>query len=196
MWIGQRSVGLWNVLLVVQMLTVTVSALNAEDQVITVGQSAKDFELATLKGDQIKLSEATKTGPVVLVVLRGYPGYQCPLCTKQFAEFLRNSEAIKSSGARVWFVYPGPADNLKKRADEFVSGKDYPSHFQLLLDPDYQFTKAYGLRWDAMGETAFPATFVIDSDRKVRFAKISKTHGDRSRADEVVMALKKLKSPD
>lgn len=87
-----------------------------------------------------------ESGPVVLVVLRGYPGYQCPLCTKQVAEFVAKAEQFKAAKARVLFVYPGPADDLKTHADEFVRGKDYPAEFTFLLDPDYAFTKQYGLR--------------------------------------------------
>ncbi len=49
-----------------------------------VGRQAKDFTLTELGGGAVELSQVTKAGPVVLVVLRGYPGYQCPICTRQF----------------------------------------------------------------------------------------------------------------
>lgn len=154
-----------------------------------VGDEAKDFELTAIGGEKVKLSKLTERGPVVLVVLRGYPGYQCPLCTKQFAEFHGKADELKKAGAQVVFVYPGLADGLKDKAAEFVKGKDYPAHFTILLDPDYAFTNAYGLRWDAKNETAYPSTFVIDGKRKVTFAKVSTTHGDRAKADDVLVTL-------
>jgi thioredoxin-dependent peroxiredoxin len=154
-----------------------------------IGGEARDFELPVLGGEKVKLSKLTESGPVVLVVLRGNPGYQCPLCTKQFGEFLGKADEFKKAGAQVVFVYPGPADKLKEKAGEFVKGKDYPAHFTLLLDPDYTFTTAYGLRWDAKNETAYPSTFVIDGKRKVTFAKVSTTHGDRSKVGDVLAAL-------
>lgn len=154
-----------------------------------VGEEAKDFELTALGGENVKLSKLTEGGPVVLVVLRGYPGYQCPICTKQFAEFRGKADEFKAAGARVVFVYPGPAEKLKEHAGEFVKGKDYPAHFHFLLDPDYAFTTAYGLRWDAKNETAYPSTFVIDGMRKVTFAKVSTTHGDRAKVDDVLKAV-------
>lgn len=154
-----------------------------------VGDEARDFELDALGGGKVKLSELTATGPVVLVVLRGYPGYQCPLCTRQFGEFVGQADAFKAAGAKVVFVYPGPSDKLKERAAEFVKGKDYPDHFTILLDPDYTFTTSYGLRWDAKNETAYPSTFVLDKDRKVLFAKVSTGHGDRSAAGAVLKAV-------
>jgi peroxiredoxin len=154
-----------------------------------VGAEAKDFELSTIGGEKAKLSKLVESGPVVLVVLRGYPGYQCPLCTKQFAEFLGKAEEFKKAGAQVVFIYPGPSDGLKDKAAEFVKGKDYPTHFTILLDPDFAFTTAYGLRWDAKNETAYPSTFVIDRQQKVSFAKMSKTHGDRAKSEDIMKAL-------
>lgn len=156
---------------------------------IKVGDEAKDFELESLGGEKVKLSKAVEAGPVVLVVLRGNPGYQCPICTEQFGQFRGKADEIKKLGATALFVYPGPSAKLKSMAEEFVKGKDYPDHFQILLDPDYAFTNAYGLRWDAKNETAYPSTFVIDKARKVTFAKISTTHGDRAKVADVVKAL-------
>ena len=161
----------------------------AADAAPTVGDMAPDFELSALDGGQVKLSKLTDTGPVVLVVLRGYPGYQCPLCTRQFGEYLNKANGFKQANAKVVFVYPGPADNLTKHAGDFVRGKTIPDHFYVLLDPDYTFTKPYGLRWDAKNETAYPSTFVLDSARKVAFANVSKSHGGRVKADDALQAL-------
>ena len=59
-------------------------------------------------------------------------------------------------------------------------------------DPDYVFTNAYGLRWDAPQETAYPATFVIDRGATVRFAQVSIGHDGRALATDVLKALEKL----
>ncbi|QDU19411.1 peroxiredoxin family protein [Urbifossiella limnaea] len=154
-----------------------------------VGQQAKEFDLEELGGGRAKLSDLTKGGPVVLVVLRGYPGYQCPICSRQFGEFLGKADDFKKAGATVAFVYPGPGAGLKQKAGEFVKGRDYPAHFRVLLDPDYTFTNAYGLRWDAKNETAYPSTFALGTDRKVTFARVSTTHGGRLSAADALKAL-------
>lgn len=168
-----------------------MSSATAADPGPKVGDEVKDFELPVLGGKTAKLSDLVKDGPVVLVVLRGNPGYQCPICTTQFAWFRKNAEDFKAAGVKVFFVYPGPSDMLKEKASEFVRGKDYPDHFIFLLDPDYTFTTAYGLRWDAKNETAYPSTFVIGKDRKVTFAKVSTTHGGRVPAADVLKVLVK-----
>jgi thioredoxin-dependent peroxiredoxin len=104
-------------------------------------------------------------------------------------QLILKAKQLADAKAQVLLVYPGPADNLKARADEFVSGKDMPANFHLLLDPDYRFTNLYGLRWDAKGETAYPSTFVIRTDGKVAFAKISRGHGDRAKVEDVLAAI-------
>ena len=154
-----------------------------------VGEKASDFTLAALDGSQVKLSTELAHGPVVLVMLRGWPGYQCPFCTRQFGDFLGHAKDLEATGARVIFVYPGPADQVKQRAVEFTANKDMPSNFRFLVDPDYVFTLAYGLRWDAPKETSYPSTFVIDKTSTVRFAQISKAHDGRAAATDVMKAL-------
>jgi len=145
--------------------------------------------LAALGGHQITLASELGHGPVVLVLLRGWPGYQCPFCTKQFADFLDHAHDFEAAGARVVWVYPGPADQVQPRATEFTANRVLPSHFLLTIDPDYAFTNAYGLRWDAPNETAYPATFVIDRTGVVRFVQVSTDHGHRALATDVIAAL-------
>jgi len=158
-----------------------------------VDDIAKDFELLTPAGDKVKLSKLAEKQNVVLIVLRGYPGYQCPLCNRQIGDFISKAQSFADAGSQILLVYPGPADQLGKRADEFLKGKKLPDNVRLVIDPDYQFTNEYGLRWDAKQETAYPATYIVDGKLKVRFAKVSTTHGGRSNAPEVLEALKKLK---
>lgn len=156
------------------------------------GDEAADFELTPLDAEEkIKLSELVEEGPVVLIVLRGYPGYQCPICDKQVGQFLQEAGTFKQLKARVVMIYPGPSKELQKRAKEFLGGKELPAHFHLLLDPNYEFTNNWRLRWQARNETAYPSTFVIDEERKILFAKVSKTHGGRATPDEVFEPLRK-----
>jgi peroxiredoxin len=166
----------------------------ASDDPPAAGDKAADFALPKLGGGEARLSEMTSKGPVALVVLRGYPGYQCPLCTRQVAELIAKAGEIDKAGARVLLVYPGPSDNLQQRAQEFLRDARLPENFTLALDPDYAFTKQYHLRWDAPNETAYPSTFVVDADGTIRFAKVSHSHGGRTSAAEILKALGEAKS--
>ena len=154
-----------------------------------VGEKAPDFALKTLDGQSVRLNDLTARSDVVLVELRGWPGYQCPLCTIQVHDFVRNAEKIKATGVQVVMIYPGPADDLKAHATEFLSDKSWPEGYRFVLDPDFSVTKAYGLRWDAPGETAYPSTFIINQEGKVTYAHISREHGNRVVSDTVLKAL-------
>jgi peroxiredoxin len=160
-----------------------------------VGTKAPSFSLMALDGTRVTLASELAHGPVVLILGRGWPGYQCPFCTKQFADFRSRAKDIEAAGARVLWIYPGPSEGLAGHAEAFVSAKDVPANFRLLVDPGYTFTLAYGLRWDAPSETAYPATFVVDRSGIVRFAQISRGHGGRTPAADVVTALAALGAP-
>ena len=159
------------------------------------GDQAPEFTLQSLDGQTVKLSELTPKANVVLVVLRGWPEYQCPICDRQVNDFMRSMSEFTKANARVVFAYPGPAEGLKTHAEEFKKwrGREWPMEFDYLLDPDYAMVNAYGLRWDAPKETAYPSTFIVDTKGNVRFAKISKTHGGRTSAAEVIKALNEVK---
>lgn len=156
-----------------------------------VGEQAPDFALMDLSGAEFKLSSVTGKSPVVLVVLRGYPGYQCPVCSKQVGKLMEAADRFHEANAHVVLVYPGPSAELQARAKEFLGDRKLPQDFHLLIDPDYSFTNKWNLRWDAPKETAYPSTFVIGTDGKIQFAKISRTHGGRANADEVLQVLAK-----
>jgi peroxiredoxin len=158
-----------------------------------VGDKAPDFSLESVRDKNVELAKLAKKSSVVLVVLRGYPGYQCPICNQQVGDFLKHADDFKKSGSQVVLVYPGPNVGLKERAKEFIADRTIPDHFHLVLDPDFRFTNAYGLRWDAPRETAYPSTFIIDTDQKVLFAHVSKAHGDRTKAKTLLEKLVALK---
>ena len=160
-----------------------------------VGTKAPAFTLSTPEGQPVHLSALTAKGPVVLVVLRGYPGYQCPYCQLQAHEFMVHADKFAAKGVELLLVYPGPPAEVSQRATEFITllhGK-LPANYHLVVDPDYKFTNQYGLRWDAPAETAYPSTFVIGPNGMIVSRKISHEHGDRSTAAEVLAELDKTK---
>jgi peroxiredoxin len=74
-----------------------------------------------------------------------------------------------------------------------LADKKLPDHFDLVLDPDYEVTNLYGLRWDAPHETDYPSTFLINRQGTIFFSKIVEEHGARTSAAEILDALPKRK---
>ncbi|MFO0946464.1 MAG: peroxiredoxin family protein [Planctomycetota bacterium] len=154
-----------------------------------IGAIAPDFTAKRLSGEEIQLAELRKKGPVVLVMLRGFPGYHCPICSKQVGELIQNGDKLEEKQASVVLIYPGPAKNLDKHAKAFLKGKEFPTHFHFVVDSDFVLTNQYGLRWDAPLETAYPATFVLDSKGTVKFVKLSRSHAGRASVAEILEAI-------
>jgi peroxiredoxin len=164
----------------------------ARSETPDVGSKAPDFTLSTPEGRPVRLSGLTAKGMVVLIVLRGYPGYQCPYCQRQAHDFQLNAGRFAAKDVEVLLVYPGLPADLGRHAKEFLGPEgQLPANFHLVIDPDYKFTNEYGLRWDAPGETAYPTTFLVDRHGVVFFRKISPSHGDRTTAEEVLAELTK-----
>lgn len=163
-----------------------------EFQHLDVGKSAIDFTLKSINGEEVSLSEINEDRTVVLVVLRGYPEYQCGICTRQVGSLLSKADVFSELGASLLLVYPGVSNQLQEHADEFTEDFQFPGNFYFTLDPDYSMINKYGLRWDAPKETAYPSTFVIDKSGEIVYSKISMKHGGRAKTDDIVEALNNL----
>jgi peroxiredoxin len=157
-----------------------------------VGEKAPELKLKNLEGDEVNLAKLTEGRSVVLLVLRGWPGYQCPICSRQVGEFLQKDKEFAAAGAEVVMIYPGPVDLLEKHAKEFQGQRLFPEHFHYVTDPDYVFTNKWGLRWETERETAYPSTFIIGRDRTIKFSMTSTTHGDRASTATVLKELTEL----
>jgi len=156
-------------------------------QTPAVGAKAPDFTLSTPTGKAVTLSTEQGGHGLVLVILRGFPGYQCPYCVKQVHDFADHASDFKAKNTRVLLVYPGPPADLDQHAKEFLEKQaELPSNVVLVTDPDYKVTNLYGLRWDAPHETAYPSTFILDKKGMVVFEKISHSHGDRLSAQDAL----------
>jgi thioredoxin-dependent peroxiredoxin len=152
-----------------------------------VGAKAPDFTLSTPTGGAVRMSRVQRGHDLVLVVLRGFPGYQCPYCVRQVHDFIDHASEFKAKNARVLLVYPGPPADLDQHAKEFLAKQaELPLNVFLVTDPDYTVTNQYGLRWDAPHETAYPSTFILDRKGVIVFEKISREHGDRLSAQEAL----------
>lgn len=190
---GTRLLGMVPTIAAVFLLLVFVSAivrLNAQTVSPDVGQRAPGFALETPEGATVNFNDLLKKGKVVLIVLRGYPGYQCPYCQRQVHDFIQHAAEFCQVGARILLVYPGPPAQLSTRAKESLAHEVLPSNVRLVVDPDYKVTNLYGSRWNAPGETAYPSTFIVSQKGIILFRKISHSHGDRSTAAEVLAQVK------
>jgi len=176
---------------VLTLVCVVLAIGTAVAQTPAVGAKAPDFTLDTPTGNSVGLAKERAKGTTVLVLLRGFPGYQCPYCVKQVHDFVEHSADFAGKKVNVLLVYPGPPADLDQHAKEFLAKQsDLPPNIKLVIDPDYKMTSLYGLRWDAPHETAYPSTFILDKNGNILFEKISHSHGDRTSAEDILGQLK------
>ena len=175
------------------LLLASVSLLSTAQNKFSNGDKAKNFTLKSITGEKVKLSELNSENPVVLIVLRGWPEYQCPVSSRLVGEFIAEEEKLVEYDVNVVFVYPGPSTVLQEKAKEFAEDFTFPDNFSFVLDPDYSMINKYGLRWDTPKETAYPTTLVINKKSEIVYSKVSSTHRGRASAEEVLRALENMK---
>jgi thioredoxin-dependent peroxiredoxin len=152
---------------------------------LSVGDTAPDFELQDQDGNPVRLSRLRDRK----VVLYFYPKADTPGCTTQACGIRDRGGEYEAAGATVLGVSPDPVKAIKKFHDK------QSLNFTLLADEDHAVAERYGV-WaekSMYGKTYWGnlrATFLIDEEGIVRHVipKASpKTHDD-----EVLAALGSL----
>jgi peroxiredoxin len=162
------------------------TSLRAADDPIREGATAPDAQLQMLSGDTTSLSQLTAGKTTVVVFLRGYPGYQCPICSRQVADLLRRADVLTREGRQVLLVYPGEDPSLRGKARQFFRDFELPEGFRVVLDRGLELSTLYGLRWRAGRETVYPTTLVLSPQREVLFRRTSRSRGGRVAAEVLV----------
>jgi peroxiredoxin len=155
-----------------------------------VGQRAPEFNLSTVNGAPLSLRSLTSQGRVVVIFLRGYPGYQCPFSQQQFQNYQETAAQFAALGAQVVFIYPGAGGkSLADSAVQMIGDQPLPANIHVVLDPDYVFSTKFGLRWDAPNQTVYPSTFLIAQSGTVLFAHTGRTSSDLTSPSEALAVL-------
>jgi peroxiredoxin len=125
---------------------------------LVAGKTAPDFELKSLDGKSIALSESLKRGPVLLVFFK----VSCPVCQFALPFFERMYEAQRDQ--RVTMLGISQDDSTKTAAFNKQHGVSFP----VLLDDTQTFpvSNAYGL-------TNVPTAFLIAQDGKIQISSVS-----------------------
>ena len=156
----------------------------------SVGDNAPDVGLLDAHGAPCPLSSAWQAGPAVLVFLR-YFG--CPFCQTQVAQLADHEERLAERGASVVLIGQGTPND----ASWFSVRR--PNPFPLLLDPERDAYRAFGLerthilrvldprlavpfvRANVRADTGqaglhggdffqLPGTFIVGRDGRIRYA--------------------------
>ncbi len=191
---------------------VALTADQAADDALAVGEQAPSFTLPNADGTPTSLAEELAKGPVVLTF---YRGAWCPYCNTQLQDYARRYAAIRAAGATLLAVSPQGADGTAAMGDSLVASVG-TLPFPVLSDVGNRVSRRYGLvfkvdettreRYLAVGidleaaneddrwELPVPATYVIDRGATVRAAFVEADYTQRASLDEVVEAIQALGS--
>ena len=175
------------------------------NKALTTGDTATDFTLPNVKGETTQLNKLLDKGPVVLNFYRG--GW-CPFCSLEFKSVHDILPEIKEHGATLVGISPELPDNSLNTIEK------NQLQFEVLSDVGNKIAQQYGIvmevpevirplykEWgldipningDETWELPIPATYVINTDRKIVSAYVNKNYTERMEPTDIIMALKTL----
>ena len=177
------------------------------ENAINVGDKAPEFNLPDIHGNQTKLSDLLKQGPVVINYYRG--GW-CPFCSLELKAYQNLLPEIKAAGGILVGISPEAPDHSLSTAEKFTL------EFEVLSDWSNDVAGKYGLVFElepAIREiyTSFgfelpeingddswtlpiPAVYVVDQDGTVVWADVNANYTERAEPADVLQALKEISS--
>ncbi len=170
---------------------------------LKVGDMVKDFTSTDQNGDRIQLFELLKKGKVVVVF---YRGQWCPICMPHVRKLQNSLEQIKEKGASIVLVTPEKQENIQKTIVKTNVNIPvlYDKDYKIMKDFDVQFKPAKALRImynsilradlknaqsDDSQTLPVPATFVIDTDKKIIWRHFNRDYKWRSKTKDILSQL-------
>lgn len=172
-------------------MSTTGTAQESAQTMPRINDQAPDFEAKSTEG-MLKLSDYKGKW----VVLFSHPADFTPVCTTEFVEFAKRSDAFRERGAQLigLSIDSVPAHiawirNIEQHFGVRIS-------FPVIADLDTKVSQKYGLIHPSASETAtVRAVFIIDPEQKVR-ALIYYPMTCGRNIDEVMRALDALQTAD
>lgn len=182
-----------------------LAAKHIETNAIQIGRQAPHFALPNAQGAPVSLQQLLTQGAVVLSF---YRGAWCPYCNLEIRALNAFKDQFKAAGASLVAISPQLPDRSAKLATEANLG------FEVLSDVGNLVARNYGLTYlldaalhevylsfgmdipahngDSTWELPFPATYVIDSAGKVRFAFVDSDYRKRAEPAKLLECLQTL----
>ena len=175
----------------------------ALDGVLKVGDRVPEFSLPDASGSPVSLADALNGGAGVVTFYRG--GW-CPYCNLQLKAYQQALPEITALGAQILAVSPQLPDGSLSTAEK--NGLKFP----VLSDVGNSVARSFGLVYalpeelraalrsngkalpgvngDESWELPVPATFVVNTDRRIAFVFVEVDYRRRLGPEELIAALR------
>ncbi len=182
-----------------------VAASGVLESALKVGATAADFTLTNAKGQNVRLADLLKSGPVVLTWYRG--GW-CPYCNLQLRAYHDALPDIRSAGGRLVAISPELPDH------SLTTQEKNNLEFDVLSDPGNKVAHQYGAAYrlpeslvsafrgkldlpaingDGSWELPLAVTYVIGMDSRIAYAFVDADYRRRAEPADIVAALRGLR---
>ena len=174
------------------------------DEALNVGDTVPDFELNNALNHPVRLSDLLKNGPVVL---SWYRGGWCPYCNIQLRYLQSYLPHFKAAGATLVALSPELPDKslstTEKNNLQFEVLTDYNNEVARLFRIAFtlneelreiydDFHKLENYNGVTTNELPVPATYVIGTDRVIKYAFVDTDYRKRAEPAEILETLKSL----
>lgn len=182
-----------------------VAASGVMETALTRGDKAPDFDLPNAKEQIIRLSDLTKSGPVVLTWYRG--GW-CPYCNIQLNAYNQALGEFESANGQLVAISPEIPDSSLSTSEK------NSLNFEVLSDKDNKVAKLFGIVYtlpegvakffegridlaaynkNSSNQLPLAVTYIIDTDMTIQYAFIDADYKKRAEPSRLIEVLNSLK---
>jgi peroxiredoxin len=176
------------------------------EHALAVGAQAPAFELKDQAGATIRSCDLVATGRLLICFFRGR---WCPFCVGQMEALNAALSQVERAGARLIAVSP---QTVKQ---SFLMAEQHRLRFRVLSDPGNRVARQFGLVYrvpedqqaiyrrvfinlpfvngDDSWELPIPATYILERDSRVVYARTSPDYTERPEPAELVQTLAGLR---
>ncbi len=140
-----------------------------------VNKKAPDFELETISGDEVALSDFLGNGPVLI----NFWATWCKPCVEEMKYYQEIYDKYKERGLTLLAI---SEDNERSVAKviPYIRSNNY--NFTVLLDPDNSVARDYYVR-------VVPHTYVLDKNGNIVFSHSGYKKGDEKEVEKIIVEL-------
>lgn len=154
-----------------------------------IGSKFPFLRFINSNGEVINIEELSAKKNILLVVLRGFAGSVCLVCSSQTIALSNSVDEFSKRNTEIILVYPGEAESIP----HFVSSvqnleSEFSLPFPIVLDADLSLVTKFKIN----GSLAKPSTLLIDKDGIIRYAYVGKHPGDRPTIPSLLDIIDKL----
>ena len=167
------------------------------ERALKVGDTAPDFKLDDSNGTTISLDAMVALGPAVISFNRGN---WCPFCNITFKHLQKSVREIETNGSNLFVISP----QLKEKSAQLKKDNGY--EYPILYDKGNELAEKFGISFslpevlrpihkafemdipahngDESYNLPIPATYVINSDKKIVYAHVNPNWMERAEPTE------------